>query len=117
MAKKRTGNPMGVLAQEIENAEDRLKQLYALRDAQEEIDRRLHVVLGGSGRAKSRTVDVRAITGPKRRRRRSRKAGVTIEWLGDTLGKKSMTVKQLQEAAAKAGLSGLRIPVLLKEGK
>ena len=51
------------------------------------------------------------------RRKGTRKPSPTVEWLQETLGKKGMTVKQLQEAANDADLSGLKIAVMLKEHK
>lgn len=49
--------------------------------------------------------------------KRTRKTGVTTEWLQESLSKRGMTVKQLQEMAEQAGLSGLRIPAMLKESR
>ena len=55
--------------------------------------------------------------GRRGRRKGTRKPSPTVEWLQETLGKKGMTVKQLQEAANEADLSGLKIAVMLKENK
>lgn len=118
MAKNRTGGALAVLSREISGTEDRLKQLYALRDAQESLEKQLRTILNGNGRARSHSNAVATGESPKRkRRRRTRKQGVTTEWLAETLSKKPMTVKQLQQAADKDGLSGLRIAALLKDGK
>lgn len=118
MAKKRTVGALATLSREISSTEGRLKQLYALRDAQQSLDMRLQAILNGNGKAGSHSNGAMEDTGPKRkRRRRTRKTGVTAEWLTDTLSKKPMTVKQLQQAADKADLSGLRIAAMLKEGK
>jgi phage shock protein A len=60
----------------------------------------------------------RAARRPGRRsRRRTRKPSPTVEWLQDTLARRGMTVKQIKEAAAAAGYSGLRIAAMLRENK
>ena len=113
-ARQASGGPISTLDREILNQENRLKELYALREQQQEIERQLSRMLNGHATvAKSKPGPKAAGRGGKRR---TRKPGVTNEWLTKTL-KTPMTVKQLQEAAGKAGLSGLRIPVLLREGK
>jgi uncharacterized coiled-coil protein SlyX len=53
----------------------------------------------------------------KRKGKRTRLPSPTVDWLQETLAKKGMTVKQLQEKAAEDNLSGLKIAALLKEGK
>ena len=49
-------------------------------------------------------------------RSRTRKPSPTVEWLQETLSKRGMTVRQLQDAAD-AGYSGIRIAAMLKEHK
>ena len=50
-------------------------------------------------------------------KKRSRKPSPPIEWLQETLSKRGMTVRQLQEAAEADGYSGLRLPEILKGNK
>jgi hypothetical protein len=49
--------------------------------------------------------------------KRTRRPGVSVEWLQEHLAKKPMTVRQLQQKAEEEGLSGLRIPEILKGSK
>lgn len=76
-------------------------------------------LLGGMNGSAAPKPGPKAASGakPGRKGKRTRKPSPSIEWLQETLAKRGMTIKQLQEAAEEAGLSGLRIPALLKEGK
>ncbi len=49
--------------------------------------------------------------------KRSRKPSPSVEWLQEALANRGMSVRQLQEAAEAASLSGIRIPEILKENK
>jgi hypothetical protein len=49
--------------------------------------------------------------------KRTRKPGVSVEWIQEHLARKGATVRQLQDVAEEEGLSGLRIPEILRDSK
>ena len=94
------------------------KEMQRLSDQFERLTGKALLDMNGSRAAKPAAKAERGTKAQGRGRgKRTRRPGVSVEWLQEHLSKKGMTVRQLQEKAEEDGLSGLRIPAILKDNK
>jgi hypothetical protein len=96
--------------QEIDSYLERFGSLYQVATGKP------HRALGSSGNGHARAEKKVGKATTKGRSKRTRKQGVSAEWVESHL-KQPMTLRQLQEKADKDGFSTLSVAAVLKKGK